>query len=125
MTRFASLLSLLSIFAIACGGGAGGSDDPGGGAPPPSGSGQGSSGDPANPGGENPPGSSSGGTTTPPSVGPSGPKINIRMRGTTAPIVFQDTWAGETPRKQIVAIKSLYLLRTTDDKNPLKVFGKP
>ena len=43
------------------------------------------------------------------------------MRGSTAPITFQDTWAGETPRKQIVAIKSLYLLRSADDKNPLKV----
>jgi hypothetical protein len=119
MTRLA-LFAAASLLVVACGGGAGGSDENGSPTPPPNGSGQGSSsgGDPST----NPPGSSSGTTTTPPSTGPNGPKINIKMKGSTAPIAFQDSWAGETPRKQIVAIKSLYLLRTTDDKNPLKVF---
>lgn len=106
--------------AVACGGAAGGPDDPGG-ASPPNGSGQGSSGDPSGSGNGDPASSSSSGASSS-GASSNGAKVHIKMRGTTAPITFQDTWAGQTPRKQIVAIKSLYLLRATDDKNPMKVF---
>lgn len=44
------------------------------------------------------------------------------MHGSTAPFAHKDGFAGETPRKQIVAIKSLYLLRSANDPNPVKVF---
>ncbi len=51
-----------------------------------------------------------------------GPSVAIKMRGTTAPFAHQDAYAGETPKKQIVAIRSLYLLRTATDPNPVQVF---
>lgn len=48
--------------------------------------------------------------------------MTITMRGSTAPFAHADGYAGETPRKQIVAIKSLWLYRSPSDPNPLKVF---
>lgn len=101
----------LFVLAAACGGADAGVGDPTGSppsAPAPSGS---SSVDPPN----DPPGS----TTTP---DPGGPRVTITMRGSTAPFVHTDGFSGETPKKQIVAVKSLWLYRSPSDANPVKVF---
>jgi hypothetical protein len=71
--------------------------------------------DPSNPG--DPPGE-----TDTPGVPTTTAKVSIVMRGSTAPFTHTDGHAGETPRRQIAAIKSLWLYRSADDKNPLKVF---
>ena len=44
------------------------------------------------------------------------------MRGSTAPFAHTDAWSGETPEKQGVAIRSLWLLRSPTDANPVQVF---
>jgi hypothetical protein len=44
------------------------------------------------------------------------------MHGSTAPFAHEDGFSGETPRKQIVAVKSLWLYRSPADANPVKVF---
>lgn len=64
---------------------------------------------PANPG-EPPPSSSSEAT------------ITIAMRGSTEPFTHADAYAGQTPRKQITAVKSLWLYRSPTDTAPLRVF---
>lgn len=82
------------------------------------------------PGGPSPSGSSSAaappsgtpGTTAPPD--PGGPRVTITMHGSTAPFAHADGLAGETPRKQIVAIKSLWLYRSASDPSPVKVFDR-
>ena len=108
------LFFALPLLLVACGGSKAGVDDPT--APPPahdpSSSSSSSSGDPSS---ANPPGE-----TTPPD--PGGPRVTITIHGSTAPFAHEDTFAGETPRKQIVAIKSLYLYRSPTDANPVKVF---
>jgi hypothetical protein len=96
---------------VACGGSNAGVDDPSGPSP---------SGDPSSPSSPQDPGTEDPGTTTPPD--PGGPRVTITMHGSTAPFAHQDAFAGETPRKQIVAIKSLYLLRSATDPNPVQVF---
>lgn len=53
---------------------------------------------------------------------PSGPRVTIAVRGTTTPVAHPDPWSGETPKKQIVAIRSLYLLRSPTDPKPVQVF---
>lgn len=106
-----TLLSLFTIAALAaCGGttaGVSGSDplDPGGG-----GGGSGTT-----PGAT--PGSTPGAT---PPVG--GHTVTIQMRGSTAPFAHADGFAGETPTKELIAVKSLRLLRTVDDPAPVVVF---
>ena len=98
---------------IACGGSNAGVDDPTAPAPTPDPSAS-SSGSASTPGTTDP------GTTTPPD--PGGPRVTITMHGSTAPFPHKDGFSGETPRKQIVAVKSLYLYRTPSDMNPVKVF---
>lgn len=49
-------------------------------------------------------------------------KVTIVMRGSKAAFPHADGNAGATPRRQIAAIKSLWLYRDADDKNPLQVF---
>ena len=105
----------LSLLLVACGGSSAGIDDPVvGPAPDPSSSS--SSGAPGTPGTGDPgdPG------TTPPD--PGGPRVTISMRGSTDPFTHSDGFSGETPRKQIVAVKSLWLYRSPTDANPVKVF---
>jgi len=48
--------------------------------------------------------------------------VTVRVQGSTAPFTNPDGFSGETPTKQIVAIKSLRLLRTPDDPSPVVVF---
>jgi hypothetical protein len=110
----ASALSLASL--VACGGSAGtvgDGDDPN--APPPSGSGTGQAGEP----GAQAPGTEPPGT---PGAAANGPQVVITMSGTTAPFKHADGFAGETPKTQIVAVRSLYLLRHPTDPNPVKVY---
>jgi hypothetical protein len=99
---------------IACGGSDAGVDDWTTPSPSPNPSGSSSSGAP-DPNAPNP-----SGTNAPPD--PGGPRVTITMHGSTASFAHKDGFAGQTPRKQIVAVKSLYLLRTANDPNPVKVF---
>ena len=81
--------------------------------PPPGGAGEGSK----------PPGTAAPGTpdeTTP--AGTAGPRVTIAVRGSTAPFAHGDAWSGETPKKQLVAIRSLWLLRSPTDPSPVQVF---
>lgn len=82
--------------------------------PPPGGTGQGASDPPAGP----EPGAP--GEAAPPAA--TGPKVTIAMRGSTAPYPHADAWSGATPKEQIVAIRSLWLLRSPADPKPVKVF---
>jgi hypothetical protein len=107
-----SFLFVLPVLALACGGAdSSGVADPS--APAPSSSSSGGPTDPST-GDPNP------GTTDPPD--PGGPRVTITMHGSTDAFTHGDGFAGETPRKQIVAVKSLYLLRSPKDANPVKVF---
>jgi len=112
--RLRSLLPAVSVVVAlaACGGTAEIADPT---QPSPGGTGQGSSGAPAD---ADP--SAPDGTSTPPDA--SGPKVTIAMRGSTAPFAHADAWSGQTPEKQVVAIRSLWLLRSPTDPKPLKVF---
>ncbi len=115
--RFA-LVCAVAFAAVACGGSSAGIDDPL--APPPGGSGTGTE-DPANdPSNAPPKDPSKAPNETAPNAG--GPKIHILMKGSTAPFTHKDAYAGSTPKQQIVAVRSLYLLRTPNDPNPVKVF---
>ena len=103
--------SLIAIAVVACGGDAVGIPDPS--QPPPAGAGEGSGApDPAAPSSPD----------TPPDEGVAGPKVAIRLRGSTAPFTHVDGWSGATPEMQIVAISSLWLLRSPTDANPVRVF---
>lgn len=53
---------------------------------------------------------------------PGGPRVSIAMRGSTAPFGHADGLSGETPKKQIVAVKSLWLYRSPADPKPVRVF---
>ena len=62
------------------------------------------------------PGASSG------SPGSSGsPQVTLALRGSTAAVAHLDTFSGQTPTRQIVAVKSLWLYKSASDPNPLKV----
>ncbi|MBX3208211.1 MAG: hypothetical protein KF764_24400 [Labilithrix sp.] len=114
--RPSALVPLALVSLLACGGAAADIADPD--SPPPNGSGQGSSGSaaPDSPGD----GDSPDGTT--PSDSTTGPRVAITLRGSTAPFAHTDGWSGSTPKRQIVAIRSLYLLRSPTDASPVKVF---
>lgn len=62
----------------------------------------------------------SGTTTT--STTSEGPHVILRLGGSVDPVAHADGFAGETAKVQIAAIKSLWLLRSDDDPNPVKVF---
>jgi hypothetical protein len=105
-------LPLLFVL-VACGGSNAGVDDPTAPSPSPDPSSPSTPGDPSAP--TDPPS-----TTTPPD--PGGPRVTITMRGSTTPFAHKDAFSGETPRKQIVAVKSLWLYRSPTDTSPVKVF---
>jgi hypothetical protein len=44
------------------------------------------------------------------------------MKGSTAPFANADGFSSQTPASQVVAVKSLILLRTAGDPNPVEVF---
>ncbi|MBX3264108.1 MAG: hypothetical protein KF782_30835 [Labilithrix sp.] len=113
--RASSLASLALVSLFACGGAAADiapPDEP----PAPDGSGRGSSGAPSP---ENEDGAEGAPDGAPPA---DGPRVVISLKGTTAPFAHTDGWSGATPKKQIVAIRSLYLLRSPTDASPVKVF---
>jgi hypothetical protein len=91
----------------------GGSSDGGIAGDPSGGSSGGGGGSGAPPPATTPPG-------TPPAAG--GPQVTVRVHGSTAAFANPDGFSGETPTRQIVAIKSLRLLRTPDDPSPVVVF---
>jgi hypothetical protein len=110
---FASVL--VSSLAFACGGSAPSIGDPVPQPPDPGGNGEGSA--PGTPDDPAPPG------TTPPGTPPAtGPRVLIKMRGSTAAFTHVDAFSGSTPKKQVVAIRSLLLLRSPTDPNPVQVF---
>lgn len=112
MRRFFFSFFVLPLL-VACGGSNAGVDDPVVG-PAPS-----SSSSTDTPPGTDPSPSKNDPTTQP---DPGGPRVTITMRGSTTPFAHKDSFAGETPKKQIVAIKSLWLYRSPSDANPVKVF---
>ncbi|MDB4935127.1 MAG: hypothetical protein JWP87_2099 [Labilithrix sp.] len=73
------------------------------------------------------PGASSGGTGTgseEPGTSPGtspGARVTLALRGSTTPVPHSDAFSSQTPASQNVAVKSLWLLKTADDPNPLKV----
>jgi hypothetical protein len=109
-----SLAAVVALTALACGGSSGnGIDDPNG--PAPGGSGSGSSpSDPAKDPSKDP--------NKPQAPSASGPSIKILMKGSTAKFTHNDAFAGETPIEQTVAVRSLWLLRSPNDPNPVKIF---
>ena len=75
-------------------------------------------GDPSPPGSR--PGASSGGSASG-NEDPSGARLTLSLRGSTAPVAHLDTFSGQTPSHQIVAIKSLWLYKSASDARPLAV----
>jgi len=53
---------------------------------------------------------------------PGGPRVRVIMSGTTASFTHADGFAGETPTREIVAVKSLRLYRSPGDAQPVKIF---
>ena len=100
--RIACRLALASslVLAAACGGSTGSVEPEG---PPGSG-----------------PASSSGGSGSG-TEDPAGARLTMSLRGSIVPIAHADAFAGQTPSRQIVAIKSLWLYKSAADPNPLKV----
>jgi hypothetical protein len=81
--------------------------------------------DPVHPGGEGAPGASSGGSgsgsSAPEDAHPGGARLTVALRGSSAPIPHTDGFSGQTPSRQIVAIRSLWLYRSATDPSPLRV----
>lgn len=102
----------LLVLSAACGGSAGSVDDP--------------DGNPSAPGTDVPggPGSTSGGSgsgTQAPPTGGSGANVTLSLRGSTAPVAHADDFASQTPSRQVIAVKSLWLYKSASDPNPLEV----
>src|SRR4051812_10651682 len=66
------------------------------------------------------PGTTSGGTGTG-TEDPGGPRLTLSLRGSTTPVPHTDGFSGQTPTRQIVAIKSFWLYKSASDPAPLKV----
>jgi len=109
------------LLAVACGGSTGAAvDDPNAPAPGASSGGSGSgSADPGATGTPSMPGTKGtiGGTGVP----GTGPQVTLALRGSTTPVPHADGFSSQTPIRQGVAVNSLWLLKTADDPNPLKV----
>jgi hypothetical protein len=50
-----------------------------------------------------------------------GPQVTLALRGSTTPVAHADNFSSQTPMRQGVAVNSLWLYKTADDPNPLKV----
>ncbi|MBX3185447.1 MAG: hypothetical protein KF819_00475 [Labilithrix sp.] len=50
-----------------------------------------------------------------------GAKLTLSLKGSTEPVAHADAYAGQTPTRQIVAVRSLWLLRSADDPSPVRV----
>lgn len=109
--RRLGLLPAAAFLVLACGGSSAVVDDPAGGPN----AGPGADPAPADPAPADPEGPAA-------LPDPGGARVTITMRGSTAAFAHADGFSGETPRKQIVAVKSLWLLRSAGDPSPVKVF---
>lgn len=76
--------------------------------------------DPAGPSDPSGPGASSGGSGSG-AEDPGGARLTLALRGSITPVVHPDAFSGQTPSRQIVAIKSLWLYKFAADPSPLKV----
>jgi hypothetical protein len=56
------------------------------------------------------------------STGSGSGQIAVHLRSSTSPFDHQDGLAGQTPTMHVAGLKSLKLLRTTDDPSPVTVF---
>lgn len=72
------------------------------------------------PGGSSGSGTSSGGSGSG-SEDPSGPRLTLALRGSIEPVAHADAFASQTPSRQIVAVKSLWLYTSASDPSPVKV----
>ncbi len=96
-----------SLFLAACGGAAASVPDAPSGEPPSA-----------------PPSGSATGSPSPDPIPPGAPTITLRIQGSLAPVPHVDGFAGQTAKKQVAAIRSLWLLRSADDPSPVKVFDR-
>jgi hypothetical protein len=111
--RFTSPLLVFALALPACGGATAGVDDPSAPEPSAPGSGEGTGAGPGGPGSPSHPGG-------PPAAG--GPEVTLSARGVSTPFAHTDGLSGATPAQQLVAVRSLHLLRAADDPAPLEVF---
>lgn len=54
---------------------------------------------------------------------PTGPVVRIHLRANAAPVAHDPATVGQTPRDWVSGIRSLHLLRSTDDAEPALVFS--
>jgi hypothetical protein len=73
------------------------------------------------PGGSSGSSGSTGSSGSVPSGEGDGPRVALALRGSTAPVPHADGFAGQTPSRQIVAIRSLWLYRSASDPSPVRV----
>jgi hypothetical protein len=111
--RFTSPLLVFALALPACGGATTGVDDRTPPEPSAPGSGEGTGVEPGGPGSPPRPGA-------PPAAG--GPEVTVAARGVSTPFAHGDGLSGATAAQQVVAVRSLHLLRTADDPAPLEVF---
>ncbi len=124
MNRLAHVaLASSFLLAVACGGAAGnGVDDPTGSPAPGTGTSGGSGTGTADPGAPTPgtmPGTK--GTVGSTGVPGTGAQVTLALRGSTTPVPHADGFSSQTPLRQGVSVNSLWLLKSADDPNPLKV----
>lgn len=110
-TLFRSFVFASACLLAACGGASTSIDDPTAPAPAPGGEGTGAQ--PGTPGDSAAPGAD---------PDPGGPRVTVAARGTTAPFAHADGLSGATPAQQILAVRSLTLLRSATDPSPVTVF---
>ena len=72
------------------------------------------------PGEPSAPGSISGGSGSG-AEDPGGPRLTLALRGSTTPVTHGDAFSGQTPIRQVVAIRSLWLYKSSADPSPLRV----
>lgn len=56
-------------------------------------------------------------------AGSPGPRVFVHLRSTHAPVSHDSASSGQTPRGWVSGIRSLHLLRTEDDPDPVLVFS--
>jgi hypothetical protein len=119
MNRFAHVaLASSFLLAVACGGSTGsGVGDPTAPGASSGGAGSGS----ADPGAGTPAMPGTKGTIGSTGVPGTGAQVTLALRGSTTPVPHADAFSSQTPIRQGVAVSSLWLLKSADDPNPLKV----
>jgi len=56
---------------------------------------------------------------------PTGATVTLSLRGITTPVAHDDGFQGQTPTRQIVAVRSLWLYRTPTDPAPVAIADLP